>query len=795
MKYLPSPQVQAELIKAGLEQFCNGIDFEDADWNSQRDYFRSHPIHAKESDAEIDDRTGYFLIWRDYGVPQTGKSAEDVTAKRITVMHESLREMAREHFPKMAEDLAAVKESASIQANAGKMLGAQFSQYSDSIVTAGARNLLAIRAVQSAVSANASEARVGLDEVKTTVRDSLTHVAKIIGWGLGAIFALLLALVVMTAFSLRAHAQGGIDGVTIQQGGVNVGNPVSGGYLKLNFASGCTVTAGAGPIRNVTCTGAAGNPGGSATQVQYNNAGTSFSGISTMTTDGTIVTAKVGTNWLFVDPSDATKKVQFDASGISTTTTRTVAFPDANSRTIKNGTTTGQIPIWNAGTSTFDVSDPLVQGTQAAGSTTIPNPVVIGGSDYGGTAAVQTAKVTSAGALQTHETGTAAISAASLPLPTGAALDSSLTTLDTDVKSNITLHAGTNVIGHVIADSGSTTAVTGNVTAVQATGSNLHVAVDSAPSTAVTNAGTFAVQAATTIADGADTTLGAKGDAKSTATDTTAVSAISVLKEISAMEQAPASRAVTNAGTFAVQAAQSGTWTVQPGNTANTTAWKVDGSAVTQPVSGTVTANAGTNLNTSALALDATLTGGTAKDIVRGGAKGTTSAADVTSSASGVNHQPIDVAIYDASGNQITTFGGGTQYAEGTTVATATGTVLLGKNASNVVSSAQLDVSNNLNVNCQAGCTSVSASATFVAGQLAVTGASQPLPSNVGKSVCVHAATTNGFSVFVGASGVTIQSGAELGPGDSRCWPVANANLISVIGAATGASIDYTVTN
>lgn len=36
-----------------------------------------------------------------------------------------------------------------------------------------------------------------------------------------------------------------------------------------------------------------------------------------------------------------------------------------------------------------------------------------------------------------------------------------------------------------------------------------------------------------------------------------------------------------------INAAQSGTWTVQPGNTANTTAWKVDGSAVTQPVSGT----------------------------------------------------------------------------------------------------------------------------------------------------------------------------------------------------------------
>lgn len=41
--------------------------------------------------------------------------------------------------------------------------------------------------------------------------------------------------------------------------------------------------------------------------------------------------------------------------------------------------------------------------------------------------------------------------------------------------------------------------------------------------------------------------------------------------------------------TGTVAATQSGTWTVQPGNTANTTAWKVDGSAVTQPISGAVT--------------------------------------------------------------------------------------------------------------------------------------------------------------------------------------------------------------
>ena len=81
-------------------------------------------------------------------------------------------------------------------------------------------------------------------------------------------------------------------------------------------------------------------------------------------------------------------------------------------------------------------------------------------------------------------------------------------------------------------------------------------AMEQAPaSRAVTNAGTFAVQAAATIADGADVTLGAKADAKSTATDTTPISAMSVLKQISASVQAPPSQAVTNAGTFATQSA------------------------------------------------------------------------------------------------------------------------------------------------------------------------------------------------------------------------------------------------
>lgn len=52
----------------------------------------------------------------------------------------------------------------------------------------------------------------------------------------------------------------------------------------------------------------------------------------------------------------------------------------------------------------------------------------------------------------------------------------------------VTVAAGSAVIGHVIADTGSTTAVTGNVTVVQPTGTNLHTVLDTTSTTAVTQA-------------------------------------------------------------------------------------------------------------------------------------------------------------------------------------------------------------------------------------------------------------------------------------------------------------------
>lgn len=66
------------------------------------------------------------------------------------------------------------------------------------------------------------------------------------------------------------------------------------------------------------------------------------------------------------------------------------------------------------------------------------------------------------------------------------------------------------------------------------------------------------------------------------------------------------------------------------------------------------------------------------------------------------NAKAMTVAIVDGSGSQITSFGGGTQYSDGTTQATPTGTASLGKNPSNVLHALALDASGNLNVNLNA---------------------------------------------------------------------------------------------
>jgi hypothetical protein len=95
-----------------------------------------------------------------------------------------------------------------------------------------------------------------------------------------------------------------------------------------------------------------------------------------------------------------------------------------------------------------------------------------------------------------------------------------------------------------------------------------------------------------------------------------------------------------------------------------------------QPVSGSVTANIGTS---GSLALDATLTGGTQKAIVRGGAKGATAAADATTTAEGADHQAVDVQIMHGGAakdpTQIRSLTAGTDAVTVSGTATVSGTV------------------------------------------------------------------------------------------------------------------------
>lgn len=193
--------------------------------------------------------------------------------------------------------------------------------------------------------------------------------------------------------------------------------------------------------------------------------------------------------------------------------------------------------------------------------------------------------------------GGGAVTAVSGAFVSGAIADGGLVTLGakTDAKSSATDSTSITAMQVFKQISASVQAlVTGTVLAAGSAIIGKISAVDSA-GTDATDTTNHAIRVnvvaggagggAVTVADGANVTLGSKADAKSTATDATAITAMSVFKQISASIQAAAASlaGTLSVGTHAVT--QSGTWTVQPGNTPNTTAWKVDGSAVTQPAS------------------------------------------------------------------------------------------------------------------------------------------------------------------------------------------------------------------
>jgi len=239
------------------------------------------------------------------------------------------------------------------------------------------------------------------------------------------------------------------------------------------------------------------------------------------------------------------------------------------------------------------------------------------------------------------------VSAAALPLPAGAATEATLGSAKTDLD---TLVARTPALGQAAMAASSPVVLASDQAAIPVTVSG--VATAALQGTGNTSLGSI------------DTKLSSQATAANQATGITSLASIDtkLSSQATAANQSTANTSLSSidgklataitadydsgAGTQTMQmhgiALPASGGAVAGGTSTNPVRTDPTGTT-TQPVSGTVTANIGTS---GSLALDATLTGGTAKAIARGGAKGATTAADLTSTAEGTDHQALDVQIY-----------------------------------------------------------------------------------------------------------------------------------------------------
>ena len=257
------------------------------------------------------------------------------------------------------------------------------------------------------------------------------------------------------------------------------------------------------------------------------------------------------------------------------------------------------------------------------------------------------------------------ISAASLPLPTGAATEATLG----GVLTTTAFQARVATLGQKAMAGSMPVTIASDQGAVPVSGT-FWQATQPVSGTVTANAGTgtFAISAASlplptgaaadaTLTGGSQKSIvrgGAKGATAAADVTSTSIDADHNALDVSVKGTATISGTVT--ATQGTAAAATAPWAARLSDGAafyNAPAaaqlpsalvggrLSVDGSGVTQPVSiaGTVAVSSAT------LALDATLTGGTQKAIARGAAKGTTTAADVTSTNVDANTQALDVSV------------------------------------------------------------------------------------------------------------------------------------------------------
>ena len=109
-------------------------------------------------------------------------------------------------------------------------------------------------------------------------------------------------------------ANGGTGQTSYTDGQLLIGNSTGNTLTKATLTAGTniTITNGAGAI-TIAASGGGGTPGGSTTQVQYNNAG-AFGGISGVTTDGTRITHSTTLSVGAATPSTSGAGITFPAT-------------------------------------------------------------------------------------------------------------------------------------------------------------------------------------------------------------------------------------------------------------------------------------------------------------------------------------------------------------------------------------------------------------------------------------------------------------------------------------------------
>lgn len=269
---------------------------------------------------------------------------------------------------------------------------------------------------------------------------------------------------------------------------------------------------------------------------------------------------QAGTNFRLVDPTDTTKKLNFDLSSISTASLRQVKLPDSDMYICPNGTLDGQVCIWDQANARYAPGDPIISPDQAAAtSQSITATGALTAIDVTRHPLVLvTIRGTYAGIGSTFE---ASPDATNYFTAQAVRVDSAAIETATGTLTNTTRAWFVNTSGmtrfrlNVSAYTSGTGSVTitplgmtsGPVTVQVANGVSIKDAsgVNQQGQRSMANSIPVAIAndqsaLATSVADGQNATVGAKADARSTATDSTAITIMQVLKQISFMLQSPA---------------------------------------------------------------------------------------------------------------------------------------------------------------------------------------------------------------------------------------------------------------